>query len=85
MLRARPACGTPHPTPVRGPPAGATLRFSQSGGGSEPGPVHAIFRERVARQKGHAQGAKRSRDRPPARLRNVQVTGAARPFAQRPC
>ncbi|WP_137895042.1 nucleotidyltransferase substrate binding protein [Ramlibacter sp. 2FC] len=35
------------------------------------GPVNAISRERVADQKGHAQGAKRSRGRAPAMFRNA--------------
>jgi hypothetical protein len=35
------------------------------------GPVHTIFSRCVADQKGHAQGAKRSRGLPPARLCNA--------------
>jgi hypothetical protein len=38
---------------------------------SQLGPVHTIFPRCVADQKGHAQGAKRSRGRPPARPRNA--------------
>jgi hypothetical protein len=37
------------------------------------GPVHTIFPRCVAEQNGHAQGANRSRGRPPARLRNAAI------------
>jgi len=39
--------------------------------GDRLGPVHTIVPKCVADQKSHAQGAKRSRGRPPARLRNA--------------
>ena len=53
-------------------PARAATDHQQRGClGFHLGPVHTICRECVACQKGHAQGVKRSRGRPPARLRNA--------------
>jgi hypothetical protein len=60
----------------RHPPGGRAAGHAPAAAGtvlprSRLGPVNAISRERVADQKGHAQGAKRSRGRAPAMFRNA--------------